>query len=59
MADEPYMRLQRGQQLLGGAAPFMPTYQTGYGIGSNALQGVQQTCCGAGYLTCSKFVYDV
>ena len=42
MADEPYMRLQRGQQLLGGAAPFMPTYQTGYGIGSNALQGVQQ-----------------
>ena len=42
MADEPFMRLQRGQQLLGGAAPFMPTYQSGYGIGSNALQGVQQ-----------------
>ena len=42
MADEPFMRLQRGQQLLGGAAPFMPTFQSGYGIGSNALQGVQQ-----------------
>ena len=36
MADEPFMRLQRGQQLLGGAAPFMPTFQSGYGIGSNA-----------------------
>ena len=31
-ADEPWMRLQRGQQMLGGAAPFMPQYSSGWAI---------------------------
>ena len=42
MADEPFMRLQRGQQLLGGAAPFMPQYTSGFGIGQQAI-GANQT----------------
>ena len=33
MADEPYMRFQRGQQVLGGLAPFLPQYKTGYNTG--------------------------
>ena len=33
MADEPYMRLQRGQQVLGGLSPYLPQYQSGYGTG--------------------------
>jgi len=36
-ADEPYMRLQRGQQMLAGAAPFMPQYSSGFGIGQQAV----------------------
>ncbi len=39
MADEPFMRLQRGQALLQGGAPFMPQYQSGFGIGSSQGQG--------------------
>ena len=35
MADEPFMRLQRGQQMLQGAQPFMPSYSSGYSVGSN------------------------
>jgi len=31
MSDEPYQRLMRGQALLGGAQPFMPQYQSGFG----------------------------
>tara|TARA_R110000796_G_scaffold11061_5_gene36971 strand:- start:4969 stop:6363 length:1395 start_codon:yes stop_codon:yes gene_type:complete len=31
MADEPYMRLKRGQDLLGGIAPYGATIQQGYG----------------------------
>ena len=41
-ADEPYMRLQRGQQMLGGAAPFMPRYTSGFGIGQGAVGANQQ-----------------
>ncbi len=33
MADEPYMRLQRGQQVLGGLAPFLPQYKSGFNSG--------------------------
>ena len=42
MADEPFMRLQRGQQLLGGAQPFMPSYSSGYSVGSNQNQAYQK-----------------
>ena len=38
MADEPFMRFQRGQAALQGLAPFLPTYQSGYGTGSQGLQ---------------------
>ena len=31
MADEPWMRMQRGMQLLGGIAPYGATMQQGYG----------------------------
>ena len=37
MADEPFMRLQRGFQVLGQGAQFMPGYTTGFG---SAQQGV-------------------
>jgi len=30
MADEPYMRFQRGQQMLGGLSKFLPQYTSGY-----------------------------
>ena len=30
MADEPYMRFQRGQQVLGGLSKFLPQYTSGY-----------------------------
>ena len=42
MADEPFMRLQRGQQMLQGAQPFMPQYSSGYGVGSNQNQAYQK-----------------
>lgn len=42
MADEPFMRLQRGQQLLAGAQPFMPSYSSGYSVGSNQNQAYQK-----------------
>jgi hypothetical protein len=42
MADEPYMRLQRGQQMLRGAQPFMPQYSSGYSVGSNQNQAYQE-----------------
>ena len=41
LADEPFMRLQRGQALLQGGAPFMPQYTSGFGMGQN--QGQAQT----------------
>jgi len=42
MADEPYMRLQRGFQVLGQGAPFMPSYSTGYGTQQQQAQTIQQ-----------------
>jgi len=41
MADEPYMRLQRGQQMLGGLAGYLPTYSSGYGTQSNQVGAYQ------------------
>ena len=41
MADEPYMRLQRGQQMLGGLAGYLPTYSSGYGTQSNKVGAYQ------------------
>jgi hypothetical protein len=42
MADEPYMRLQRGFQVLGQGAPFLPQNVTGFGTGQQAIGGYQQ-----------------
>ena len=42
LADEPFMRLQRGQALLQGGAPFMPQYTSGFGTGQQAIGGYQQ-----------------
>ncbi len=42
MADEPYMRLQRGQQMLGGLAGYLPQYSSGYQGAGGQLTGVQQ-----------------
>ena len=41
MADEPYMRLQRGQQMLGGLAGYLPQYSSGYGTQSNQVGAYQ------------------
>lgn len=42
MADEPFMRLQRGMQILGQGNQFMPGYTSGYGVGSNQNQAYQK-----------------
>ena len=42
MADEPFMRLQRGQQLLQGGAQFMPQFTTGYGAQAGQAGAYQQ-----------------
>ena len=42
LADEPYMRLQRGQQMLGGLSPFLPSYKSGFGTQTNQLQAFQE-----------------
>ncbi len=42
MADEPFMRLQRGFQVLGQGAPFMPSYTSGYSVGTNQNQTYQK-----------------
>jgi hypothetical protein len=41
MADEPYMRLQRGQQMLGGLSGYLPQYQSGYGTATRGVSGEQ------------------
>jgi len=41
-ADEPFMRMQRGFQVLGQAQPFMPGFSSGYGVGSNQNQAYQK-----------------
>ena len=53
MADEPYMRLQRGQQMLGGLAGYLPQYSSGYGTQSNQVGAYQDPSTAAkigGYL---------
>ena len=42
MADEPFMRLQRGFNVLGQGAQFMPGYTTGFGSGQQAVGTYQQ-----------------
>ena len=42
MADEPYMRLQRGMQMLGGIAPYAATMRQGYGSQIGSQAGYQQ-----------------
>jgi len=37
MADEPFMRLQRGFNVMAQGAPYMPTYSTGYGTGQQQV----------------------
>ena len=37
LADEPYMRFQRGTQMLGGLSQFLPNYQAGYGSGEGSI----------------------
>ena len=41
MADEPYMRLQRGQQMLGGLSGYLPQYQSGYNTQADNLRAQQ------------------
>ena len=42
LADEPFMRLQRGQALLQGGAQFMPQYTSGYGVQANQAGAYQE-----------------
>ena len=42
MADEPFMRLQRGMQLLGGIAPYGASIRQGYGTQLGSQAGYQQ-----------------
>jgi len=42
MADEPWMRMQRGMQLLGGISPYGATIQQGYGSQLGSQVGYQQ-----------------
>ena len=42
LADEPYMRMQRGFQVLGQAQPFMPGYDSAVGMGSAGTQSFQR-----------------
>jgi len=54
LADEPYMRLSRGQQLIAGAKEFMPQYISGFGTqqsdtrASESASGFEQFKAGAG-----------
>ena len=42
MADEPWMRMQRGMQLLGQGAQFLPQYSAGVGTGQQPIGHIQQ-----------------
>jgi hypothetical protein len=42
MADEPWMRMQRGMQLLGQGSQFLPQYQTAVGTGQQPVGHYQQ-----------------
>ena len=50
MADEPYMRLQRGQQMLGGLSGFLPQYSSGYQGGMGQVGTYQQPGAGTQFL---------
>ena len=41
-ADEPFMRLQRGFQVLGQGQPFMPTFKSGFQTGQSGIGAYQQ-----------------
>jgi len=41
MADEPYMRMQRGQNLLGGLGGLLPRYKSGFGSGRGQFEPYQ------------------
>jgi len=41
LADEPFMRLQRGQSLLQGGANFMPQYTSGFGTQQSGTRGYE------------------
>ncbi len=42
MADEPWMRMQRGMQLLGQGSQFLPQYSAGVGTGQQSIGHYQQ-----------------
>ena len=42
MADEPYMRFSRAQQMLGGLGGFLPTYTSGYGTAQQNLKQMEK-----------------
>ena len=42
MSDEPFMRMQRGFQVLGQGQPFMPSYSSGFGTGSAPMGAFQK-----------------
>ena len=42
LADEPFMRLQRGFDVLGKSAQFMPQYRSGYSVGTQGTQAYQE-----------------
>ena len=50
LADEPYMRLQRGQQMLGGLSGFLPQYTSGYRGGVGQVGAYQQPGKGTQFL---------
>jgi len=41
-ADEPFMRLQRGFQVLGQGQPFMPTFSSGFATGQQGIGAYQK-----------------
>ena len=50
MADEPWMRMQRGMQLLGQGSRFLPQYSAGVGTGQQQIGHYQQPGSFAGTL---------
>ena len=42
MADEPHMRYQRGQQMLGGLSSFLPQYESGYGAAQQNIKNYEE-----------------
>ena len=42
LAEEPYNRYMKGQQMLGGLSQFLPNYQTGYGSGQQNVENFEE-----------------